>query len=118
MRVDANDAGERQGYDVTAAEDGIKAYELAVSDRPDVIITDVNMPLADGVHLMRRVRDTPEIKRTRIIVTTCTGSTTFRWRTGPMLTNRSRLTRRGYSKRCDGFCREYEIFVIRATCLL
>lgn len=70
---------ERQGYEVTVAEDGIKAYDLVVGLRPDLIITDISMPLADGVHLMRRVHDTPGIERTPIIVTTGfgTGSATY-----------------------------------------
>ncbi|HEX8458746.1 MAG TPA: response regulator [Pyrinomonadaceae bacterium] len=70
---------ERQGFDVLTAEDGLKAYELALTLRPDLIITDVSMPGADGAHLVRRVRDTSEIAATPIVVTTGfgTGSATF-----------------------------------------
>ena len=64
----------RQGYDVTAAADGIEAYELALSLRPDLIITDVYMPAADGAHLVRRVRDTDELAATPILVTTGYGT--------------------------------------------
>ncbi len=65
---------ERQGYAVETAEDGVRGYELAVELRPDLIITDVMMPAADGVHLVRRVRDTPGIERTPILVTTGFGT--------------------------------------------
>ena len=70
---------ERQGYAVMTAEDGLKAYELALNLRPDLIITDVSMPGADGAHFVRRVRDTGELSATPIIVTTGfgTGSATF-----------------------------------------
>jgi CheY-like chemotaxis protein len=70
---------ERQGFDVVTAEDGIQAYDFALIQRPDLIITDVSMPGADGAHFVRRVRDTAEIARTPIIVTTGfgTGSATF-----------------------------------------
>ena len=70
---------ERQGYDVVTAEDGIQAYDFALIQRPDLIITDVSMPGADGAHFVRRVRDTEEIAATPIIVTTGfgTGSATF-----------------------------------------
>jgi two-component system, chemotaxis family, sensor kinase CheA len=70
---------ERHGYIVTTAEDGLKAYELALGGRPDLIITDVSMPGADGAHFVRRVRDTAELAATPIIVTTGfgTGSATF-----------------------------------------
>jgi CheY-like chemotaxis protein len=65
---------ERQGYQVSTAEDGVRGYELAVSARPRLIITDIRMPAADGVHLVRRVRDTPEIAATPILVTTAYGT--------------------------------------------
>jgi len=70
---------ERQGYTVTTAVDGISGYDLAVEFRPDLIITDIQMPSADGVHLMRRVRDTADLTGTPILVTTGygTGSATF-----------------------------------------
>jgi CheY-like chemotaxis protein len=64
----------RQGYDVTAASDGVEAYELALSLRPDLIVTDVYMPAADGAHLVRRVRDTAELASTPILVTTGYGT--------------------------------------------
>lgn len=70
---------EREGYLVVAAEDGVSGYDLAVAERPDLIITDVSMPAADGIQLVRHVRDTPGLDSTPILVTTGfgTGSATF-----------------------------------------
>ena len=70
---------ERRGYLAITAEDGIRGYEQAISALPDLIITDISMPGADGVHLVRRVRDTPSIANVPILVTTGygTGSATF-----------------------------------------
>jgi CheY-like chemotaxis protein len=65
---------ERRGYQVVVAEDGIEGYEKAVGMRPDLIVTDIKMPAADGVHLVRRVRDTLELAETPILVTTGFGS--------------------------------------------
>lgn len=65
---------ERRGFAVITAEDGLRGYEQAVSVEPDLIITDISMPSADGVHLVRRVRDTPGIESVPIIVTTGYGS--------------------------------------------
>lgn len=65
---------ERRGYKVVVAEDGIEGYERAVSLRPDLIVTDIQMPAADGVHLVRRVRDTSELAEIPILVTTGFGS--------------------------------------------
>ena len=75
---------ERQGFQVVTAEDGIQAYDFALLQRPDLIITDVDMPGADGAHFVRRVRDTEELAQTPIIVTTGfgTGSATFTLSTG------------------------------------
>ena len=69
----------RRGYEVATAGDRVAGYELAVSTRPDLIITDIQMPAADGAHVIRRVRDTTEIAATPILVTTGygTGNATF-----------------------------------------
>ena len=65
---------ERRGYAVVTAEDGIQGYEQAVRSLPRLIITDINMPGADGVHLVRRVRDTEALADIPILVTTGYGS--------------------------------------------
>ncbi|MGA9994926.1 MAG: response regulator [Pyrinomonadaceae bacterium] len=69
----------RRGYTVVSAEDGLKGYEQALAEKPDLIVTDISMPVADGVHLVRRVRDTTEIAATPILITTGygTGNATF-----------------------------------------
>jgi CheY-like chemotaxis protein len=70
---------ERRGYQVSTAEDGLRGYEEILNSRPDLIITDISMPAADGVHLLRRVRDTPQLAGTPILITTGfgTGNATF-----------------------------------------
>lgn len=70
---------ERRGYSVITAEDGIQGYEEAVRALPRLVITDINMPGADGVHLVRRIRDTPALAAVPILVTTGygTGNATF-----------------------------------------
>jgi CheY-like chemotaxis protein len=44
------------GYSVALAADGRQALELARELRPDVIITDVSMPVMDGLELLTRLR--------------------------------------------------------------
>jgi CheY-like chemotaxis protein len=75
---------ERQGFQVLTASDGIEAYDFALIQHPDLIITDVDMPGADGAHFVRRVRGNEELAATPIIVTTGfgTGSATFTLATG------------------------------------
>ena len=65
---------EREGYAVSSAGDGERGFALAAAERPDLIITDVAMPRADGVYLIRHVRSTPELAATPILVTTGFGT--------------------------------------------
>ena len=66
----------RSGHEVTLAENGVDGYDAALFVRPDLIVTDIQMPGADGVHVIRRVRDTPALKSIPILVTTAFGSGT------------------------------------------
>jgi sigma-B regulation protein RsbU (phosphoserine phosphatase) len=47
----------KQGNDVTAAEDGLKALEALQKETPDILITDWMMPEIDGLRLSRQVRE-------------------------------------------------------------
>ena len=69
----------RRGHEVTVAENGVEGYDAAVFVQPDLIVTDIQMPGADGVHVVRRVRDTPSLEHTPILITTAfgTGTATF-----------------------------------------
>ena len=70
---------EKRGYQVTVAEDGVRGFDTALFIKPDLIVTDIRMPGADGVHVIRRVRDTASLEKTPILVTTAfgTGTATF-----------------------------------------
>jgi two-component system response regulator MprA len=47
---------EDEGYRVRVARDGLTAFELAVREPPDLILSDVHMPHLDGPALVRRLR--------------------------------------------------------------
>jgi CheY-like chemotaxis protein len=47
----------QEGYEVCAANDGAEAFDLALSFEPDVVISDVVMPVVDGMKLCRRLKD-------------------------------------------------------------
>lgn len=70
---------EKRGYEVTVAGDGVRGYDTALFLKPDLIVTDIEMPGADGVHVVRRVRDTASLENTPILVITAfgTGTATF-----------------------------------------
>ena len=70
---------EQNGYEVVTAADGVRGHDAALFLKPDLIITDIRMPGADGIHVVRRVRDTDSLAETPILVMTAfgTGSATF-----------------------------------------
>lgn len=47
---------EEKGYDVLLAEDGEQACALAVSERPDLIVSDLAMPYRDGFEVVKTLR--------------------------------------------------------------
>ena len=62
------------GYTVILAEDGVHGLEVLETERPDVIVTDINMPIMDGLKLVKRVRSDPVNKDTPIVIITTEGS--------------------------------------------
>lgn len=47
-----------EGYEVLCAENGEKAYEMALDQQPDLLLLDVIMPKKHGVELVKDVRST------------------------------------------------------------
>ncbi|MGA1870124.1 MAG: response regulator [bacterium] len=58
------------GYDVTTVNNGLKALENMHSLRPDVLITDINMPLLTGKELCMRTNCLNDEKEFLTIVVT------------------------------------------------
>ncbi|MFH1371707.1 MAG: response regulator [Planctomycetota bacterium] len=58
------------GYEPIAASNGREAYELAVSENPDIIIADYMMPVMSGLELLEKLRDNEQTKDIPFILLT------------------------------------------------
>lgn len=56
MRTALADTLKDAGFEVVKAEDGEQGLELAVKDRPDLILLDILMPKKDGLTMMKELR--------------------------------------------------------------
>jgi CheY-like chemotaxis protein len=57
-------------FEVLAAEDGEKGCEMAVTERPDIILMDLEMPVIDGWEATRRLKGNPKTHDIPIIALT------------------------------------------------
>jgi len=58
------------GYEVVTATNGAEAFELACAEKPDIIVTDFQMPVMTGVELVEKIRQNEETKDIPVILLT------------------------------------------------
>jgi CheY-like chemotaxis protein len=58
------------GYAVTTARDGAEALELLHARRPDLVVTDFDMPRLDGLGLCRAIRAAPALASLPVLLVT------------------------------------------------
>ena len=63
----------RAGYDVQIAGDGQEAWEAIEVQKPDILITDCQMPRLDGFGLVRRVRENLDTEDLPVLMLTAKG---------------------------------------------
>jgi len=61
------------GFEVLTAMDGEEARELCISDQPDLLITDYQMPVMTGLELCKQLRSIPQTKSIPAIMLTARG---------------------------------------------
>ncbi len=64
-----------EGYDIIAAQNGEEALVVAKQNKPDLIISDVMMPRISGFEMLDILRNTDELKHTKVIMLTALGQT-------------------------------------------
>jgi CheY-like chemotaxis protein len=60
----------RRGCAVRTAEDGAGALQLALDDRPDIVLMDIGLPDIDGWEVTRRMRAEPALAGLPILALT------------------------------------------------
>lgn len=58
------------GFEVVQAEDGVHGLEVLDTEKPDVIVTDINMPRMDGFGFIEGVRSDARHRAVPILVLT------------------------------------------------
>ncbi len=61
------------GYEVITAVDGEEALELCANEKPDLLITDYQMPLISGLELCKRLRSNEATRNIPAIMLTARG---------------------------------------------
>lgn len=65
----------RSGYEVIAADTGLRGVELTIAERPAFIIMDINLPDINGLEAARRIRQSGANGTTPIIAITSNAMT-------------------------------------------
>lgn len=63
----------KAGFQVTSDNNGQSAWESIQRDPPQLVISDLQMPLLDGLGLVKRMRSHPELKDIPVILLTAKG---------------------------------------------
>ncbi|WP_082433342.1 hybrid sensor histidine kinase/response regulator transcription factor [Flagellimonas eckloniae] len=59
-----------EDYELILASDGQEGWLKTMEHRPDIIITDIIMPLMDGIEFSKKVKNDPNLNHTPIVVLT------------------------------------------------
>ncbi len=63
------------GCEVIEAEDGAKALDVIREKRPDLVVTDIEMPELDGYGLCRAIKEDPHLETTPVVICSARGET-------------------------------------------
>lgn len=61
------------GYEVLTAENGSEAFKVACEEKPDVIVTDFQMPVMTGLEMVEALRQNQETADVPVIMLTARG---------------------------------------------
>jgi CheY-like chemotaxis protein len=58
------------GYETVSAENGRTGFEMAKSEKPDLVCLDITMPEESGIRFYRNLKDDPELGATPVVIVT------------------------------------------------
>jgi CheY-like chemotaxis protein len=61
------------GYDVISASNGEEALQLALKEKPDLILSDVRMPKMTGYEVCKRLKADPEMQHIPVVFLSAKG---------------------------------------------
>lgn len=61
---------EKHGYSVSPATDGQEGIDKAATEKPDLILLDIQLPKMDGYAVARSLRSNPDLALTPIVAVT------------------------------------------------
>jgi len=61
------------GYEVLTAENGAEGFKIACEEKPDVIVTDFQMPLMTGLEMVEALRQNAQMADVPVIMLTARG---------------------------------------------
>lgn len=64
----------KEHYQIMIAYDGNSAWQQILTQRPDAVVTDIKMPVCDGIELCKRIRSNPDTDNLPIIILTSESS--------------------------------------------
>ena len=63
----------RAGYEVTIAADGQEGWDMIKQQRPDIVVTDCQMPRLDGLGLVKKIRANADTADLPVLMLTAKG---------------------------------------------
>lgn len=61
---------ELENYQVMMATDGAKGLKIAMKEKPDLVLLDLNLPIMDGFQVLAELKKNPETKDIPVLVLT------------------------------------------------
>lgn len=65
-----NDLLEAHGFDTVTTRDGTKAVGIAIEEKPDLILMDIQLPEVSGLDITRQIKENNDLKHVPIIAVT------------------------------------------------